>query len=135
MVVFERDPDHRRVEQVPRIARLHRRAAPLLDADESALLELLQALADHRPAEAELLAEHRLRREDAALGEGAPDDPVRELLEHDRGVGAPADAIVSPSSTSETPGGVRTLSTRNIICSGQRGHHLTSVSCRTEAPS
>ena len=85
MVVCERDPDHRRVEQVPRIARLHRRAAPLLDTDKSPLLELLEAFADHRTAEAELLAEHRLRREDAPLGKGAADDPVRELLEHDGG--------------------------------------------------
>ena len=72
MVVFERDPNHRRVEQVPRIALLHRRAAPLLDTNESPLLELLEALADHRPAEAELLAERGLRREDAPLGKGCP---------------------------------------------------------------
>ena len=72
MVVFERDPNHRRVEQVPRIALLHRRAAPLLDTNESPLLELLETLADHRPAEAELLAERGLRREDAPLREGCP---------------------------------------------------------------
>ena len=122
MVVWciERDPDHRRVEQVPRIARLHRRAAPLLDTDESPLLELLEAFADHRPAEAELLAERRLRREDAPFGKGAADDlcasssstiEARRAGRRDR----------VPSSTSETPGGVRTLSTRNIICSGHVG--------------
>ena len=57
MVVGERDPEHIRVEQIPRAARLHGRPPALLDAHEAALLEKLQGLTNDRPAEAELLAE------------------------------------------------------------------------------
>ena len=47
MVVDESDPEHCGVEQVPRVAPLNRRAAALLDPNEPALLEQLQALSDH----------------------------------------------------------------------------------------
>ena len=43
-----------------RVARLDRRAAPLLDPDEPTLLEELQRLTDHRATEAELRAQGRL---------------------------------------------------------------------------
>jgi hypothetical protein len=53
----------------------------LLDANEPAPFEELQAFADHRPAEAELFAEGRLGGKHVAVRERAADDPVAELLE------------------------------------------------------
>ena len=68
VVVGQRDLEHDGVEKIPRAARLHGRPPPLLDPHEAALLEQLQPLAHDRPAEAELLAERRLGRENVALG-------------------------------------------------------------------
>ena len=83
-VVREAHPQHVGVEQIPRAARLHRRASTLLDANETAALEQLQPLANDGAAEAELLAERRLGRKHVARREHAADDLVAERLEDDR---------------------------------------------------
>ena len=109
MVVDERDPEHCRVEQVPRVAALNRCPAALLDPDEPALLEQLQALADRRATEAELLAERRLGRQHGALAECAAENPVSDLLDDDRCHSRRACCVRFRSSTGRA-GALRLLS-------------------------
>ena len=114
VVVLQGDPDHDRVEQVPGIAGLNRRPATLLDAHEPSLLEQLHGLANHRPAETELLAEDRLRRQDIADRERTPDDLVRQLLDdHGRETRGPPGT--PPVACDEWRGKRRTLAHANII--------------------
>ncbi len=84
MVVRERHLQHVWIEEVPRAARLHRRAPPLLDANETPALEQLQPLADDGAAEAKFLAERRLGRKDVAFLDHAADDLVAQRLEDHR---------------------------------------------------
>ena len=114
VVVLQCDPDHDRVEQVPGIAGLNRRPATLLDAHEPSLLEQLHSLANHRPAETELLAEDRLRRQDIADRERTPDDLVRQLLDDD-GRETRGPPGTPPVAGDEWRGKRRTLAHANII--------------------
>jgi hypothetical protein len=63
---------------------LHGRPAALLDADQAALFEQLEAFTHHGPAEAEPLAKRVLGWQRRALGKSTADDLVRELLDDDR---------------------------------------------------
>ena len=83
VVVLQSDPDHDRVEEVPRASWLNRRSPPLLDAHQPALLEQLHTLANDGAAEPELLAERGLGRQDLTLHERAADDLLREFFDDD----------------------------------------------------
>ena len=84
-IMFKRDAEHRGIEQVPELARLNRRAAPLFHPHEPALFQELQPFSQNGPAETELVAQHRLRWKHRPLGQYTSDDPSRQLLHHDRG--------------------------------------------------
>ena len=76
-IMFKRDAQHRGIEQVPELARLNRRAAPLFHPHEPALFQELQPFPQNGPAETELVAQHRLRWKHRPLGQYTSDDPSR----------------------------------------------------------
>ena len=116
-VVFERDPKHERIEQVPGVAGLYGRPAALLDPHEATLFEQLQAFADDRSAEAELLAEGRLGGQHVVDGKVSTNDLPSQLLDHDRGeTGRPPGCATFARGARLHAGGTEELGHANIIC-------------------
>ena len=103
-VVPDRRLQHHGVQEVPLVGQRNPGALALLGADQALLLQDLDRLADHRPADAEGLAEPRLGGEQRPRFELAGHDAVKQHV-NDRG--PQAGRPLGPVGGAAKPSGLR----------------------------